>query len=161
MPGYAKAYPDLRIVLIGVEHDDGESQDVDSILRLDLVLLKSENWRLAFRLYDINLPGSAAKYISAKFSVIRLICCASPGSRNVSSISLIASATVFCQGVKFCLERINISLTPLKSISPRKALSSSMLSGLERKSPSKRLSTRAELFKNFARLRGLGSEGSV
>lgn len=41
------------------------------------------------------------------------------------------------------------------------AFSNSMLSGFDMKSPSRRLSIRAELFKNFARLRGRGSSGSL
>lgn len=63
---------------------------MDSILRLDFICEGTSVQILHLNTEIVDVPGFDAKYTSANISVMRSICCDSPGNLKLSSISLIA-----------------------------------------------------------------------
>jgi hypothetical protein len=111
--GLKSTYPNLWIVQIGIQHDHWICEDIDGVLAF--YLSWEVTWATIAQCRTNNKPGSDAKYISANVSVIREICWASPGSRNVSKSSLIASAIGFCK-------QVNSSISEYKWGQPLNAL---------------------------------------
>lgn len=103
--------------------------------------MTTENARTYAASADRISSGPLSKNLRAKFSMIRSICCASPGNLNVANISRNASSNLF----------------PLKSNKLTNASRTSEFEGLAMYSPTIRLETREDFFKKRATERGFRS----